>query len=146
VQTATSPTGTYQILFSTRNVNQNGRPSIPEVSMHRDCCRSSSTISFMDLTRVRQSRSDEHFLTLTHSSKKPSEQKHQQHGAQEGLSETLLDFKNNIFSTAEVEKFVENWQNRNHMQQSFKDKQEQLNQMCEDYEGKYETPHTQMKA
>ncbi|XP_033607851.1 phosphoinositide 3-kinase adapter protein 1 isoform X5 [Cryptotermes secundus] len=77
---------------------------------------------------------EERRSVLAHSSKKPSEQKHQQYGAQEELSEILNDFKNNVFSIAEVEKFVENWRNRNDVQQSFKDKQEQLNQMREEYE------------
>lgn len=54
--------------------------------------------------------------------------------AQDELVEILNDFKNNVFSIAEIEMLVQNWQKRNDVQQSFKDKQEQLNQMREEYE------------
>ena len=37
--------------------------------------------------------------------------------------EILSDFKNNVFSIAEIEMLVQNWQKRNDVQQSFKDKQ-----------------------
>jgi hypothetical protein len=37
--------------------------------------------------------------------------------------EILNDFKNNVFSIAEIETLVVNWQKRNDVQQSFKDKQ-----------------------
>jgi DNA-binding transcriptional MerR regulator len=47
----------------------------------------------------------------------------EQYGAQDELVEILNDFKNNVFSIAEIEKLVENWQKRNDVQQSFKDKQ-----------------------
>jgi hypothetical protein len=57
------------------------------------------------------------------STKNPHDWKHQQCDAQEELSEILNDFKNNVFSIAEVEKFVDNWRNRNDVQQSFRDKQ-----------------------
>lgn len=60
--------------------------------------------------------------------------KHLQLGAQDELVEIINDFKNNVFTISEVEKLVENWQNRHDVQQSFKEKQEQLNQMREEYE------------
>jgi hypothetical protein len=63
------------------------------------------------------------FFNSAGSAKKSREQLHQQYGAQEELAEILNDFKNNVYSIAEVEKFVENWQNRNDVRQSFKDKQ-----------------------
>ncbi|KAG8245961.1 toll-like receptor 7 signaling pathway [Homalodisca vitripennis] len=43
--------------------------------------------------------------------------------AQDELAEIINDFKNNVFTIAEVEKLVESWQNRHDVQQSFKDKQ-----------------------
>jgi len=58
----------------------------------------------------------------------------EQFSAQDELVEILNDFKNNVFSIAEIEMLVQNWQKRNDVQQSFKDKQEQLNQMREEYE------------
>jgi hypothetical protein len=57
------------------------------------------------------------------STKSQHEWKHHHCDAQEELSEILNDFKNNVISIAEVEKFVENWRNRNDVQQSFRDKQ-----------------------
>ncbi|XP_071440146.1 phosphoinositide 3-kinase adapter protein 1 [Hetaerina americana] len=53
---------------------------------------------------------------------------------QDQLAEIINDFKNNVFTIAEVEKLVENWKNRNDVQQSFKDKQEQLDKMRFEYE------------
>lgn len=49
--------------------------------------------------------------------------KHSQLGAQDELVEIINDFKNNVFTISEVEKLVENWQNRHDVQQSFKEKQ-----------------------
>lgn len=43
--------------------------------------------------------------------------------AQDELAEIINDFKNNVFTIAEVEKLVESWQNRHDVQQSFIDKQ-----------------------
>jgi hypothetical protein len=63
------------------------------------------------------------FFHLADSAKKSHERMNQQCGAQEELAEILNDFKNNVYSIAEVERFVENWQKRNDVQQSFKDKQ-----------------------
>uniref|UniRef100_A0A0A9VYH6 Phosphoinositide 3-kinase adapter protein 1 n=1 Tax=Lygus hesperus TaxID=30085 RepID=A0A0A9VYH6_LYGHE len=53
---------------------------------------------------------------------------------QDELLEIINDFKNNVFTIAEVEKLVENWRNRNDVQQSFREKQEQLNRMRHEYE------------
>ncbi|BES92418.1 Phosphoinositide-3-kinase adaptor protein 1 [Nesidiocoris tenuis] len=53
---------------------------------------------------------------------------------QDELLEIINDFKNNVFTISEVEKLVENWRNRNDVQQSFREKQEQLNQMRQEYE------------
>lgn len=55
-------------------------------------------------------------------------------GPQDELLEIINDFKNNVFTIAEVERLVENWRNRNDVQQSFKDKQRQLTAMREEYE------------
>lgn len=50
------------------------------------------------------------------------------------LVEIINDFKNNILSIQEVEKLFSAWQNRNDVKKSFKDKQEQLQKMREEYE------------
>lgn len=52
-----------------------------------------------------------------------SSNKHSQHGVQDELVEIINDFKNNVFTIAEVEKLVASWQNRHDVQQSFKEKQ-----------------------
>ncbi|XP_019758359.2 phosphoinositide 3-kinase adapter protein 1 isoform X2 [Dendroctonus ponderosae] len=53
---------------------------------------------------------------------------------QRELAEIITDFKNNVHSLAQVEKLVEEWKNRNDVQKSFKEKQDQLNQMRLSYE------------
>ncbi|XP_035776385.1 uncharacterized protein LOC118458225 [Anopheles albimanus] len=50
------------------------------------------------------------------------------------LLEIISDFKNNVFSIQEVEQLVTLWKNRNDVQQSFKEKQDQLQRMREHYE------------
>ncbi|XP_059616168.1 phosphoinositide 3-kinase adapter protein 1 isoform X2 [Phlebotomus argentipes] len=50
------------------------------------------------------------------------------------LLEIINDFKNNVFTITEVEQLVSTWQNRNDVQQSFKDKQQQLQEMRDEYE------------
>ncbi|XP_049803405.1 phosphoinositide 3-kinase adapter protein 1 isoform X1 [Schistocerca nitens] len=61
-------------------------------------------------------------------------QDHLNYGTQDELIEIINDFKNNVVTISEVEKFVEAWKNRNDVQQSFKEKQAQLNLMREEYE------------
>ncbi|PSN40924.1 hypothetical protein C0J52_16272 [Blattella germanica] len=77
---------------------------------------------------------EEETPSLAGSTKKSQEQINNHYGAQEELVEILNDFKNNVFSIAEVETFVENWRNRNDVRQSFKEKQDQLNHMREEYD------------
>lgn len=50
------------------------------------------------------------------------------------LLEIINDFKNNVFTIQEVEELVSSWKNRNDVKKSFKDKQEQLQKMREEYE------------
>jgi DNA-binding transcriptional MerR regulator len=68
--------------------------------------------------------------TLSNSSTKSREPS----GPQDELLEIINDFKNNVFTISEVERLVENWQKRNDVQQSFKDKQRQLTAMREEYD------------
>uniref|UniRef100_A0A8D8LE23 Phosphoinositide 3-kinase adapter protein 1 n=1 Tax=Cacopsylla melanoneura TaxID=428564 RepID=A0A8D8LE23_9HEMI len=55
-------------------------------------------------------------------------------GVQEELIEIINDFKNNVLTISEVENLVENWRSRNDVQQSFIEKQEQLNEMRKEYD------------
>ncbi|XP_014290772.1 phosphoinositide 3-kinase adapter protein 1 isoform X3 [Halyomorpha halys] len=50
------------------------------------------------------------------------------------LAEIINDFKNNVYTISELEKLVEAWKNRNDVQQSFRDKKEQINKMRQEYE------------
>ncbi|KZC10757.1 Phosphoinositide 3-kinase adapter protein 1 [Dufourea novaeangliae] len=67
-------------------------------------------------------------------------------GPQDELLEIINDFKNNVFTITEVERLVENWRNRNDVQQSFKDKQRQLTAMREEYERIQKRLKEEMKA
>lgn len=53
---------------------------------------------------------------------------------QKELLEIINDFKNNVHSISQVEQLVEEWKNRNDVQKSFKEKQEQLKEMRLRYE------------
>jgi len=50
------------------------------------------------------------------------------------LVEIFNDFKNNVYTLGEVEKLVDNWKNRNDVQQSLIEKQEYFKQLRADYE------------
>lgn len=50
------------------------------------------------------------------------------------LLEIINDFKNNVFTINEVEQLVSTWKNRNDVQQSFKDKEMQLQKMRHEYD------------
>ncbi|XP_065201891.1 phosphoinositide 3-kinase adapter protein 1-like isoform X2 [Planococcus citri] len=50
------------------------------------------------------------------------------------LLEIINDFKHDVLTINEVEALVEKWQNRNDVQQSFKDRQDQLDKMREEYD------------
>lgn len=67
-------------------------------------------------------------------------------GPQDELLEIITDFKNNVFTISEVERLVDNWRNRNDVQQSFKDKQRQLTAMRDEYERIQKRIKDEMKA
>ncbi|XP_019892071.2 uncharacterized protein LOC101895140 isoform X2 [Musca domestica] len=50
------------------------------------------------------------------------------------LAEIMHDFKNNVLSIREVEVLVEKWKHRNDVQQSFREKQDQIDQLRREYE------------
>uniref|UniRef100_A0A2S2R4D6 Phosphoinositide 3-kinase adapter protein 1 n=1 Tax=Sipha flava TaxID=143950 RepID=A0A2S2R4D6_9HEMI len=53
---------------------------------------------------------------------------------QDELLEIINDFKNEVLTINEVESIVEMWKNRHEVKQSFKEKQEQLDQMRAEYD------------
>uniref|UniRef100_A0A6P7GY54 Uncharacterized protein LOC114347904 n=1 Tax=Diabrotica virgifera virgifera TaxID=50390 RepID=A0A6P7GY54_DIAVI len=64
---------------------------------------------------------------------------------QKELAEIINDFKNNIHSITQAERLVEEWKNRNDVQKSFKEKQEQLTEMRIKYDQIQSKMKTAMK-
>lgn len=87
-----------------------------------------------------KSKSDDH--SLIKSTKNKSKPEVMEDKVQKELIEIINDFKNNVHSIAQVEKLVEEWKNRNDVQLSFKEKQDQLMLMRQ----KYEQIQTEMKT
>lgn len=54
--------------------------------------------------------------------------------ADDELAEIMHDFKNNVLSIRDVELLVEKWKHRNDVQQSFREKQDQIDQLRREYE------------
>ncbi|XP_055847418.1 phosphoinositide 3-kinase adapter protein 1 isoform X2 [Episyrphus balteatus] len=54
--------------------------------------------------------------------------------ADDELVEIMNDFKNNVLSIRDVEQLVEKWKHRNDVKQSFKEKQEQIELLRQEYE------------
>ncbi|XP_067619172.1 uncharacterized protein stumps isoform X2 [Eurosta solidaginis] len=65
--------------------------------------------------------------------------------ADDELAEIMHDFKNNVLSIRDVELLVEKWKHRNDVQQSFREKQEQIDQLRKEYMRIHETLKTQLK-
>ncbi|KAL9897996.1 DBB domain-containing protein stumps isoform 2-T2 [Glossina fuscipes fuscipes] len=61
------------------------------------------------------------------------------------LAEIMHDFKNNVLSIREVEVLVEKWKHRNDVQQSFREKQEQIDQLRKEYERIQDQMRTHLK-
>ncbi|KAM7359221.1 DBB domain-containing protein stumps isoform 4-T4 [Cochliomyia hominivorax] len=61
------------------------------------------------------------------------------------LAEIMHDFKNNVLSIREVEVLVEKWKHRNDVQQSFREKQEQIDQLRREYERIQDQVRTHLK-
>ncbi|KAH8312603.1 hypothetical protein KR044_011643, partial [Drosophila immigrans] len=65
--------------------------------------------------------------------------------ADDELAEIMHDFKNNVLSLGEVELLVEKWKHRNDVQQSFREKQDQIDQMRREYVRINDLVKSQMK-
>ncbi|XP_036323209.1 uncharacterized protein LOC118737066 isoform X2 [Rhagoletis pomonella] len=65
--------------------------------------------------------------------------------ADDELAEIMHDFKNNVLSIRDVEMLVEKWKHRNDVQQSFREKQEQIDQLRKEYERIQENLRSQLK-
>ncbi|KPU79193.1 uncharacterized protein Dana_GF17516, isoform C [Drosophila ananassae] len=65
--------------------------------------------------------------------------------ADDELAEIMHDFKNNVLSIRDVELLVERWKHRNDVQQSFREKQDQIDQLRLEYERIQEQVKSQLK-
>ncbi|XP_004534124.1 uncharacterized protein LOC101453892 isoform X2 [Ceratitis capitata] len=65
--------------------------------------------------------------------------------ADDELAEIMHDFKNNVLSIHDVELLVEKWKHRNDVQQSFREKQEQIDQLRKEYDRIQENLRLQLK-
>lgn len=105
------------------------RTDTPTQSIRQECHQSSSGMRD-DNCSQKMCQHISYGRTSSNSSTKSREPL----GLQDELLEIINDFKNNVLTISEVERLVENWQNRNDVQQSFKDKQQQLTAMREEYD------------
>lgn len=103
---------------------------------------SAGTTSLHRQDSLHSVRDESQFATGTVQRKKQPKPKDT---CQDELIEIINDFKNKIFTIDEMERLVESWRNRNDVQQSFKDKQRQLNDMREEYERIQKKMKDQMK-
>ncbi|XP_068157480.1 phosphoinositide 3-kinase adapter protein 1 isoform X1 [Drosophila tropicalis] len=65
--------------------------------------------------------------------------------ADDELAEIMHDFKNNVLSIRDVELLVERWKHRNDVQQSFREKQDQIDQLRREYERIHDQVKSQLK-
>lgn len=108
---------------------------------------STPSSSRLTLQSSRQDCSSAGIREEFHYDKSPSSSNSRENsGPQDELLEILNDFKNNVFTISELERLVDNWKNRNDVQQSFKDKQRQLTAMREEYERIQKKIKDDMKA
>ncbi|XP_066146794.1 phosphoinositide 3-kinase adapter protein 1 isoform X1 [Euwallacea fornicatus] len=133
----------YKLCPAPRPVNPELIRSCPTpiATPSSDC--GSSLYLAMDRTAKAFSREDLHLIqnepVVNQKKEQTSEKKAKEHHVvedkfQRELAEIIMDFKNNVHSLPQVEKLVDDWKNRNDVQKSFKEKQEQLNEMRLRYE------------
>ncbi|XP_018400300.1 PREDICTED: phosphoinositide 3-kinase adapter protein 1 [Cyphomyrmex costatus] len=108
----------------------NYQPSRADTSIRQECPQESYSGIREDNYGQKICQNLSYGRTSSNSSTKSREPS----GPQDELLEIINDFKNNVFTISEVERLVENWQKRNDVQQSFKDKQRQLMAMREEYD------------
>ncbi|KAI5692363.1 hypothetical protein M8J76_015789, partial [Diaphorina citri] len=144
-----TPFGAYLEMQASQNFGVSSanhlRPSL-KLDAHEDRVKFSSFgKKHDDITSPCSPLSD----TLSHSSfshfHTPSPSIKSSSGVQEELIEIINDFKNNVLTINEVEKLVENWRSRNDVQQSFIEKQAQLDEMRKEYDRIQQSLKDQMK-
>ena len=91
------------------SISEDGYAKIHEVASPTKSIRSTGTLKRADSDASKKSVDDE-------------------------LLEIINDFKNKVFTIQEVEELVSSWKNRNDVKKSYREKQEQLQKMREEYE------------
>lgn len=113
------------------NTNSNGYLTMNNLSTKATKTEEKPMVMTLNITN------NETENTSTSTASTPTQNKHKEFCEdkyQRELMEILNDYKNNVHSIAEVERLVEEWKNRNDVQMSIKEKQEQLAQMKLKYE------------
>ncbi|KAL6267700.1 hypothetical protein P5V15_000771 [Pogonomyrmex californicus] len=122
-------TGSKPITMNTTNLPPS-RTGTPTQNIRQECVQNPLGAREDNCSQKISSQNHLYGRTSSNSSTKSREPS----GPQDELLEIINDFKNNVFTISEVERLVENWQKRNDVQQSFKDKQRQLMAMREEYD------------
>ncbi|XP_029173623.1 phosphoinositide 3-kinase adapter protein 1 isoform X2 [Nylanderia fulva] len=121
--------GTSKILSTNTTNSPQSRTSTPIQGVRQECHQNSPGVRDENCVQ----KICQNFL-YNRTSSNGSTKSREPSGPQDELLEIINDFKNNVFTISEVERLVENWQKRNDVQQSFKDKQRQLTAMREEYD------------
>ncbi|XP_045478573.1 phosphoinositide 3-kinase adapter protein 1 isoform X1 [Harmonia axyridis] len=132
---STSSTGD---LMSSSGYTPMHTPSI-KVQEHQSGEEGKTTTHTNTLPKTNSSKSKKHQSerdspSITKQASLPNNFTIHEDKVQKELLEIINDFKNNVHSISQVEKLVDEWKNRNDVQKSFKEKQEQLKEMRLRYE------------
>lgn len=93
-----------------------------------------NTLPKTNSSKSKKHQTDKDSHSITKQASLPSNFEVHEDKVQKELLEIINDFKNNVHSISQVEKLVEEWKNRNDVQKSFKEKQDQLKEMRLRYE------------
>ncbi|XP_044761874.1 phosphoinositide 3-kinase adapter protein 1 isoform X2 [Coccinella septempunctata] len=93
-----------------------------------------NTLPKTNSSKSKKHQNDKDCPVITKQASLPNNFEVHEDKVQKELLEIINDFKNNVHSISQVEKLVEEWKNRNDVQKSFKEKQEQLKEMRLRYE------------
>ncbi|XP_050068228.1 uncharacterized protein LOC126556785 [Anopheles maculipalpis] len=128
--TTAEPMGDYMIQPS--NIPVHPYCNVPEVVDRTERPESASHVRLS--FRKEESTEDTYGTTTAGLPRRRNTSSSEGRTVDDELLEIISDFKNNVFSIQEVEQLVTLWKNRNDVQKSFREKQDQLQRMREHYE------------
>ncbi|XP_053679575.1 uncharacterized protein LOC128730547 [Anopheles nili] len=109
--------------------------NVPEPTDERSTRQDDQTSgSHVRLSFRKEQPTEDTYGTTTAGVPRPVQEPRAGRSVDDELLEIISDFKNNVFSIQEVEQLVTLWKNRNDVQRSFREKQDQLQWMREHYE------------